>query len=169
MTLNKSRFGSIPMRIAIFALLWWILSGGETASWLIGLPAVVLAAWASRKLGTGATLSLSITGLLRFVPFFLWESLRGGFDVARRILVRRLRIHPGFKDYHTKLPSQSERMFFANCISLFPGTLSVRLTSNVIEIHALDTTVPIELELEKLEQAVARLFADSIDTASQKS
>ncbi|MGD8940384.1 MAG: Na+/H+ antiporter subunit E [Gammaproteobacteria bacterium] len=157
------------MRIAIFALLWWTLSGGDADSWLIGLPAVLLAAWSSRKLGTAASLSLSITGLLRFIPFFVWESFRGGVDVASRILVKRLRIHPGFKHYHTKLPSQAERMFFANCISLFPGTLSVRLTSDVIEIHSLDTTVPVELELEKLETAVARLFSEAINSPSQDS
>jgi multicomponent Na+:H+ antiporter subunit E len=155
--------------MAIFALLWWTLSGGNAASWLIGIPTVLFAAWSSRKLGTGASLSLSITGLLRFIPFFVWESFRGGVDVARRILAKRLRIHPGFKHYHTKLPSEAERMFFANCISLFPGTLSVRLTSDVIEVHSLDTSVPIDLELEKLEKAVARLFAESIKPSSQVS
>jgi multicomponent Na+:H+ antiporter subunit E len=169
MSLNQPRFGSTPVRIAIFALLWLVLSGGDASSWLIGFPAVLLAAWSSRKLGTGASLTLSFTGLLRFVPFFLWESFLGGVDVAKRILTKRLNIHPGFKHYHTKLPGQSERMFFANCISLFPGTLSVRLTSNVIEIHTLDTTVPVELELEKLETAVARLFAESIKPVSQES
>jgi multicomponent Na+:H+ antiporter subunit E len=158
----------MPIRIAIFALFWWTLSGGDANSWLIGLPAVLLAAWSSGKLGTGASLSLSIPGLVRFIPFFIWESFRGGVDVAKRILSQRLRIHPGFKHYHTKLPRQSERIFFANCISLFPGTLSVRLTSNVVEIHTLDTTVPIELELDKLEKAVAQLFAESIKPASQE-
>ena len=146
-----------------------MLSGGDAASWLIGLPAILLAAWSSRKLGAGASLSLSFIGLLRFVPFFIWESFRGGVDVAKRILAKRLRIHPGFKHFHTKLPGESERLFFANCISLFPGTLSVRVTSNVIEIHTLDTTVPVELELEKLETAVARLFAESIKPVSQES
>jgi multicomponent Na+:H+ antiporter subunit E len=167
MALNKPRFVSILLRSALFALLWWTLSGGDLNSWLIGLPAVVLAAWASRKLGTGTSLTLSIPGLLRFVPFFIRESFRGGVDVAKRIFHRRLPIHPGFKHYHTKLSSQPERMFFANCISLFPGTLSVRLTNDVIEIHAIDTTVPIEVELEKLEKAVGRLFAESIHPASQ--
>jgi hypothetical protein len=52
---------------------------------------------------------------------------------------------------------------------LFPGTLSVRLTSDVIEIHSLDTTVPVELELEKLETAVARLFSEAINSPSQDS
>ncbi|RCX32763.1 Na+/H+ antiporter subunit E [Thioalbus denitrificans] len=138
------------------AVLWWILAGGSAASWAIGVPAVVLAAWSARRLGTGSALSL--TGLLRFLPFFAWESLRGGVDVARRTLGPRLRIAPGFLDYRTALPEGAPRRFFATCVSLLPGTLAAEIEGDTLAVHQLDAGGDSQAELARLERAVAGLF-----------
>ncbi len=154
----------ILARTAILALLWWIITQGEVGAWLIGLPAVVLAAMASVSFGGAALSRVSLLGLPGFVALFLRESVRGELDVARRTLAPTLRIQPGFKNHRLQLNDPSARIFLTNCISLLPGTLAARLDGDHVEIHLLDASADPEPDLRRLEQAIARLFDLSLET-----
>ena len=145
------------------AALWWVIAGGAPASWIVGGPAVLAAAWAVGRLGTGAGIRLSMAGLLRFLPFFIWESLRGGVDVALRTLAPRPRVKPGFLRYQIRLCDPAARVFLANCVSLLPGTLAAELDGDRLTIHALTTEADNEAELRRLERAVARLFSEGLE------
>jgi len=148
----------ILARTAILALLWWVIAQGQASAWLIGLPAVALAAMASVYFGRAALPRISLAGLWGFVTLFLRESVRGGLDVARRTLAPRLRIQPGFKSYRLRLNEPSARVLLINCLSLLPGTLAARLDDDRVELHLLDAGVDPEPDLLRLEQAIARLF-----------
>ena len=148
----------ILARTAILALLWWIIAQGQVGAWLIGLPAVALAVMVSVYFGGTDLPRVSLAGLPGFVALFLRESVRGGFDVARRTLAPRLRIQPGFKNYRLQLNDPSERILLTNCISLLPGTLAARLEGDRVELHLLDAGEDPEPGLRRLEQAIARLF-----------
>jgi len=154
------------MRMALtlgsLAGVWWLLSDGEPASWIIGLPTVIAAGWAVRRLGPAQAGALSVRGLLRFIPFFLWESLRGGVDVALRTLVPKMRIRPGFSQFRTKLRRQDARVFFTCCMGLLPGTLAVELQGDSLEIHLIDVALDADAELGRLERAVARIFPEPL-------
>ncbi len=141
----------------LFAGFWWFLSNGSPESWLIGLPAVAAAVWAWLRLKPDSETRLSMGGLARFVPFFLWASLRGGVDVARRTLARPVRVNPGFIRYRTWLETSAARTSFASCLGLLPGTLAVDLKDDLLEIHTLDVGEDTGIELNRLEAAVARL------------
>jgi multicomponent Na+:H+ antiporter subunit E len=142
----------------LLAGVWWVMTQGSAASWLIGLPAVAAATWASRRFGRSSKLSVSALGMLRFMPFFLWESLRGGVDVALRTLAPRMRIQTGFIRYRTHLDNPASLTFFANCVSLLPGTLAADLQDDWLEVHVLNTRSDHLTELSRLESAVARVF-----------
>jgi len=143
------------------AALWWLLTGGEAGAWLVGIPAVLAAAWAARRLRQDGHSAISLPGLLRFLPFFAWESLRGGIDVAQRTLSPQLRVNPGFISYRTKLPQRSARIIFANCMCLLPGTLAADLQGDLIEVHLLDTQLDVQADFARLEQAVAAVYRES--------
>jgi multicomponent Na+:H+ antiporter subunit E len=147
----------------VSAGLWWVLAGGDPDSWVVGLPTVLGATWAAHRLGKGRPLRLSPWGLLVFVPFFLWESLRGGVDVALRTLAPRPRVSPGFVRYRTGLAAPAARIFFANGVSLLPGTLAADLDGDRLEVHVLNLGTDTTAELERLERAVGRLFRESGD------
>jgi multicomponent Na+:H+ antiporter subunit E len=149
------------LSLLVFASLWWLLSGGDPGSWLIGIPAVLAAGWAAHRLGAGGRWTISASGVLRFLPFFLWESLRGGIGVARRSLAPRLRIQPGFTLYRTGLRQPGARVFFANCVCLLPGTLAANLQSDLLTVHMLDAELDQQLELQRLERAVALIYRQS--------
>lgn len=150
------------LSIAGLAGLWWLLSGGGASSWLIGVPVVLAAAWASRRLGGMAAPGLSISGLARLAPFFLRESVRGGVDVARRVLVVPMRIAPGFSTYPLRLCHPGARLLFANSVSVLPGTLSVDLRDDCLAIHALDRDSDFTGELRRVESAVGRVFGEAL-------
>lgn len=156
MSLNP-RYLLTPIALAA---LWWLLTKGQPGAWLVGVPAVIAAGWAAFSLGAGGRGTISLPGLLRLLSLFMWESLRGGIDVARRTLTPRMRIRPGFTQYRTGLDNFGARVFFTNCICLLPGTLAADLRDDRIEIHMLDSTSDPRAELERLERAVARVYRE---------
>ena len=149
------------MTLGALAALWWLLSGGDATSWVIGVPTVAAAGWAAWRPGHRSRRAISLTGLLRFMPFFIRESLRGGSEVALRTLTPHMRIRPGFASYRTGLVRTDARVFFANCVSLLPGSLAASLEGDRLDIHLLDTTVDPGDELRRLEEAVARIFPET--------
>lgn len=157
------RDGTLGVVLATLLLggLWWVLSNGSPSSWLVGLPALAGAAWASRRLQSFSGVRLSLIGLAGFLPFFLFQSLRGGLDVALRTLAPVMPIRPGFYRYRSALRTPAARTFFANCISLLPGTLVADLQGEWLELHVLDSATDPHRELARLERVVARLFAES--------
>ena len=146
-------------RLATFSLLWQTLAGSDKLSWAVGFPAVLFATALSLRLAPSSSLTISLPGLLYFIPFFLYQSFRGGIDVMRRALSLQQRLlDPGLVSYTTLLPEGSARILFVNTISLLPGTLSAELQGNLITIHTLDQGLPIWANIQQLEHHVAALM-----------
>ncbi len=151
---------SIFRRGIVFAFFWWVLVDGETASWRLGVPAVVLASILSAALLPPVTLVWR--ALLGFVPFFFFRSLLGGADVAWRAMHPRLPINPHLVEYPIRLPPGLPRVFMANIVSLLPGTLSTELSSHSLRVHVLSGRGDVMSELEALERRVAGVFGASL-------
>ena len=147
---------SVILRALWLALLWWMLTDGAVDSWPIGVPVVLLALYVSVKLMPAA--SWSLTGIARFVPFFLWHSLRGGVDVAGRALRPQLPISPALIDWPWQLPPGLPRVLMANTVSLLPGTLSAELNDRFLRVHVLDDSGSYPAELRAIEARVAGLL-----------
>lgn len=152
------------LRTAVFALLWWILTQGTMGSWLVGTPVVMLATLVSMALLP--PFHWSLTGIVRFLPFFLWYSLRGGADVGWRAFHPNVPINPALIDYPLRLPPGIVRVFMANIVNLLPGTLCAELNANYLKVHVLDTGKDVLLELMAVEQVVARIFSISLQCAN---
>jgi multicomponent Na+:H+ antiporter subunit E len=152
--LIRLRIGLV--RVLLFMLIWYILTGGAIGSWLVGIPIVILAAFASVALLP--PIGVSPSRIIRFLPFFIWHSLRGGIDVAKRALHPQMAISPAFFDYRFGLPPGVSRVFMANVVSLLPGTLSAELHQDILCVHVLDETGAFVEELNVLEKQVAGVF-----------
>lgn len=144
------------LRIFLFSLTWWILTDGNMDSWSVGVPMVLLVTLVSVILMP--PLSWSLRGIARFIPYFLWHSIRGGVDVASRAMHPQLPISPVLFDYRFRLPPGLSRTFMANTVSLLPGTLSVELDDEILRVHVLAETSTIETELNILENYLANIF-----------
>jgi len=150
----------IIVRASLFILIWWVLSHGAPLSWLIGIPAVIIAVIVSAVLLPAKPFVWH--EFLLFVPFFLIRSLLGGADVAWRAFHPAMPIVPDLIEFSTKLPPGLPQVFMANTISLLPGTLSATLDRSVLKIHVLDSRSDFLAELEVVEQRVARVFGLSL-------
>lgn len=140
------------------ALVWILLNRGEVASFLVGIPAILLGVWLSSLLPAQPRWSVPAGRLIGFAPFFLQQSLLGGWDVARRALRTKVAVEPGFVTHDLRLAPGPARIFFLDAITLLPGTLSAELVGDQVEVHAIDLSQPIATDLCDLEQRVAGLF-----------
>lgn len=147
---------AVLFRSLLFALVWWAVTHGAVDSWSMGLPVVALTTLVSVLLLPPSI--WSVIGLLRFIPFFLWQSIRGGIDVAGRALHPNLPISPGLHEYSLRLPVGLPQIFMANTVSLLPGTLCAELDDSILRVHVLDETGDFVDELKMLENRLAAVF-----------
>lgn len=141
-----------------FALLWWVLTDGDHGSWVIGVPTVVAATVASLRLMPGKLRRWRLAGMMRFFPFFFWQSVRGSIDVAVRALHPHLPLAPAVVQYRLRLPDDLARVFLVNTVSLLPGSLSAELQGDHLTVHVLDGSLPMGATLQSLEARVAGMF-----------
>ena len=150
-------------RVILFTAVWLALAGADASSLIIGVPAIALATGAALRLAGPRVAGPRLLGMLRFVPYFLVESIRGGVDVASRVMRPRLRIAPGIHTYDLRLTSLNARVFFLDTVSLLPGTLSADLRGARLYVHALDINDDIDAALRRLEAHVADLFGETLE------
>lgn len=158
MPLFTPRFNQWTYSLVLLSLLWFILTAGNIESIIVGLPFILLAAFSIQRLSDNSKISINAQALLRFIPWFLWNSLRGGIDVAKRAISPTLQLNPGFVIYPLNIPAGSARIFMINCLSLLPGTLSAELNNNTLVLHALDVNMDVIGDTRDVERHVESLF-----------
>jgi multicomponent Na+:H+ antiporter subunit E len=119
---------------------------------------VVVASLLSLRLLPAAHWKWRLGGAVRFLAFFVVESVRGGWDVAWRALAPRPRLAPGLLTYAPRLPAGAARWLFCNAVSLLPGTAVVAIEPERLTVHALAAGPEALRELQRLEERVAGLF-----------
>lgn len=152
---------TVVSRALLFSLLWWALTDGTAGSWWIGAPAVAGAVIISVILVP--PLGLVWREVMGFVPFFLWHSLKGGADVARRAFHPRMPIAPELIEYPLRLPPGLSQVAMINITSLLPGTLSAEIEGQVLKVHVLDSRGDFLDGLNALEQRVGRMWGSASD------
>ncbi len=143
-------------RAVLFTLLWLLLSGGHSDSWVFGAPVVVAATALSLRLWPGPMLSLR--GILLFLPWFARQSVAGAVDVAIRALRPDMPLFPGVIRHDLRLPAGASRVALANVISMLPGTLSADLEDDRLVVHALDARQDLHAMVRDLEPRIAAVF-----------
>lgn len=82
----------------------------------------------------------SIGYSVAYIFVFIIELLKSNFDVANRVVQRKIPINPGIVKVKTKLKSKLGRVILANSITLTPGTLTVETNGEYYYIHWIDVT-----------------------------
>ncbi|MEE4146505.1 MAG: Na+/H+ antiporter subunit E [Halieaceae bacterium] len=163
-----ARPGQWLARLGVFGLLWWLLSAGDSGSWIVGAPAVLLATWASVSLATELPLRVSLSGLARYLLFFVVESIRGGVDVARRVLLPGRPVDPYFFHYRTAIDGGLPRSLLLYTVSLLPGTLAVDSEDDPLTVHALSRDMAALQSIRACERRVAAVFNRSLEKAGSQ-
>lgn len=153
---------TIVLRGLLFSSLWWVLAEANADGWGLGALAVVASTltslWLSPPPSPNHQPRLVASALPAFIAFFLWNSIRGGLQVARLALRPRLDLAPMMLELSLALPPGAARMLMLNTLGLMPGTVGVRLDDARLRLHVLDARLPVAEEARKLETLIARLF-----------
>jgi multicomponent Na+:H+ antiporter subunit E len=146
-------------RLLLLVVLWCVLAESEPwADWPLAAAILAAALATSLALRPREYTRVRPFAVLRFVPWFLAQSVAGGVDVARRALSPRMPLRTGFVDVSLQLHPGLPRVAFVWIVSLLPGTAGVRLRGATLEVHVLDRELHTPEKLRALEERVRELF-----------
>ncbi|MBL6932993.1 MAG: Na+/H+ antiporter subunit E [Rhodospirillales bacterium] len=120
----------------------WLLLSGIFEAWLLalGFGSIIVIVIIANRMDVidheGHPIHISWRALL-FWPWLAWEIVKANIDVAKVILHPKLPITP--KVLHIKASQVTElgHVFYANSITLTPGTVTLKLINGAMDIHAL--------------------------------
>jgi multicomponent Na+:H+ antiporter subunit E len=158
--------GAFGFRFALLALLWWALTEAS-GGWYFGLPVAALGTAVSLWLTPPARHTLHVHRIPVFTVYFMLQSLRAGWDVARRTLSPQLPLRPGFVRLQLRLPAGAPTWWLMITLSLLPGTLSVCLDRRALELHCLDTHLDVVRDVRAAEAQLAALFGHRLVDAKE--
>jgi multicomponent Na+:H+ antiporter subunit E len=142
---------------------WLVLSGHVEPLFLVlGGLSVVLVCWVCWRAGLAEQHPVTVPLALRLPRYLLWlgkEVLVSSFAVVRKVWSRRPELRPVVAVTPSRdLPDLSQ-VVYANSITLTPGTLSLHLEDDRIEVHSLDGTDLDTLDAGAMLARVRRLEA----------
>lgn len=98
-----------------------------------------------------------IPGFLHYVCVLVKEILMANLNVCRLILSEKEEIDPAVVEVRSVMKTQTGRAFYANAITLTPGTITATMEDDVYVVHCLDDTLAQGLVDSRLEQLLHRL------------
>lgn len=154
---------AISLALVLFAL--WLLLSGHYVPLLIGVGAlsVLLVVTIALRMDVvdreGHPIHLSLKALL-YWPWLAWEIVKSNVDVARRILSPTLPISPTVIRLKASQKSELGKVIYANSITLTPGTVSIDIDGDKIEVHALTREAAQALRTGDMDRRVTRFEGD---------
>ena len=124
----------------------WMLWSGHTEPFLLamGLLSILVVVGLCMRMqivdSESVPLQLGLRPFTHYLPWLLKEIVVANFDVTRRVLARNMPIAPTMIQIQARQRTDLARVILANSITLTPGTVSVAMDGDVIQIHALTST-----------------------------
>jgi multicomponent Na+:H+ antiporter subunit E len=150
---------------ALVFLLWLLLTASldfqEMGAGLLVALVVTLSSLGRLSIMDGLKLSpMALIHMARYLGYFFFSLIRANLDMARRVLSPALPINPAMVEVRTALKSDLGRMLLANSITLTPGTLTVDVIDDSLQIHWIDC--PAGSDMEQITQSIAAGFEQRI-------
>ena len=125
-----------------------------------GMVSVLLVVYICRRMGTldreGHPVHL-IMGAFRYWPWLVKEIVKANIDVARIVLSRDPPISPTVATLRASQRSVEGRVTYANSITLTPGTVTIRVDDEEVEVHALTHAGIEALETGEMDRRVTEM------------
>lgn len=157
-TINRKTGRDVLLFLALYTVLWLILSGGK--GWTFGAAFIALATFLSILLGFSLRIFRPLH-LPRFFLFYLQQLLVAGWQVAWTACRPRMSVEPAWVSLTLKSRSDPTRLMFTTFVCLLPGTLTARVEEGIMHIHLLDKTRPWRATVEELETRLMALLGET--------
>ncbi|MFI2430708.1 Na+/H+ antiporter subunit E [Streptomyces sp. NPDC018693] len=151
------------LQAAPLPAVFWLLLSGHYGPLLLTLGAlsVAVVCWLTRRAGLDHHVTVAFA--LRLPWYFLWLSgkiLVSTVAVTRRVWAPRPDLRPVVEPTPAKDLPELSQVVYANSITLTPGTLSLDVEADHIEVHSLERSGVEELRegrmLSRVRQTEAR-------------
>ena len=143
------------------ALAWLAWSGhAETQLLVFGALSVAAVLGITRRMDrfAGAERDEHLGfGVVRYLPWLLWQITKSNVAVARIILDPKLPIQPRILRVPASQRTSTGQVLYANSITLTPGTISLDVRDDTILVHALTTESAAGLENGDMNRRVRSL------------
>ena len=146
---------------SFLALFWWLWSGHATVLLLsCGLGSCLLVLWIVLRMDV-VDHEATPLHLTHRAPFYwMWllvEILKANIDTCRRILNPGTGVDPVVADLPLSQKTDLGKVTYANSITLTPGTLSMRLDDERVQVHALHQSTIDDLKTGVMADRVKRM------------
>jgi multisubunit Na+/H+ antiporter MnhE subunit len=131
----------------VIATIWLLLGKPpQTSDFVIGfLLGYGLIALFHALIPGGRAYIRRTLAFIRFAGLFTWQLIAANFSVAAAVLFRSRRsLAPNYVTYDISGLRPAEILLLSYCITLTPGTVSIRVTDDerTLIVHALDAADP---------------------------
>lgn len=139
--LLSGRRGTALKLLPVLAAFWLMISGHYTPLLLtLGMLSVVVVVWVTLRMDIVDDESLPLRLLPRMPRYWLWlggQIFVSAFTVLRLVWSPRRTPRPVIATVPARDLSDLSKVIYANSITLTPGTLSLSLHEEVIEVHGI--------------------------------
>jgi multicomponent Na+:H+ antiporter subunit E len=120
----------------------WLLLSGLFKPLLIGLAvlSVGLTVWLTARMGVLDHDTHPVFAAFRYLPYWPWltvEMVKSSIDVARRVLSPSMPISPTLFEVRGSQRTAVGKVVYANSITLTPGTVTLDIDGDRLQVHAL--------------------------------
>ena len=153
-------FRSIFLAVVLF-LLWLVLSGIYTPILIsFGVLSAIIVAWIAYRMDVadheGFPIQLSWKAV-SYWPWLIVEIIKSNIAVAGLILGSRENIKPILIRIPANQKTELGQVTYANSITLTPGTVSIAVGDNMIDVHSLSKAAAQDLKKGVMHDKVCRL------------
>ena len=153
-------FRSIFLAVVLF-LLWLVLSGIYTSILIsFGVLSAIIVAWIAYRMDVadheGFPIQLSWKAV-SYWPWLIVEIIKSNIAVAGLILGSRKNIKPILIRIPANQKTELGQVTYANSITLTPGTVSIAVGENMIDVHSLSKAAAEDLKQGVMHDKVCRL------------
>ncbi len=153
-------FSVLVSTIILFAS-WMLLSGYlDPLLIALGVMSCLFVAWISYKLKLldpeYKTLRF-VLNVPKFLPWFFKEIIKSNIDVSLRIIHPKLPISPTIINLPISQHSDVAKATYANCITLTPGTYTLKISPDEVEVHSLTKSGADNLQKREMSKRILKL------------
>jgi len=146
----------------VLIVLWLLLSGIYiplllTLGVVCSVFVVVIAARMDVVDHEGHPIHLHYGHYVVYMSWLVWQIVKANVDVTWRVLHPRLPISPTMRRFKTNQHTDLGQAIFANSITLTPGTITIDVSKDEIEVHALTQQAMQELLSGEMDHRVSKL------------
>ena len=147
--------------LALTLSIFWLINSGYFQGFLLSLGlfsviGVMLLTWRMDVLDHGHPTFNFSARLPYFIAWLSWEIIKSNIDVVKCILLPS-RIRPTVLTLKASQQSEVGRVIYANSITMTPGTVTLDIQGDTLEVHALTRVAAEGLKAGEMDRQVKRL------------